>query len=102
MRFPKCPTTSLMLCVSLLAVSACGGKEPLRAGFPPSADLKAVVTPKPVAGPEIVISAQAAAAYDIAVEKWGDTIFAAGGRICRWMIDHGASLDFCPADTAGR
>ena len=100
MRLQKCLMISPMLCASLLAVSGCGDKEPLRAGFPPSADLKAVVTPKPLAGPEILESAQAAAAFDIALEKWGDTLFAAGGRICRWMMEQGARLDFCPPDSA--
>ncbi len=52
---------------------------------------------KPVAPPEIVTSAQAAAAYDIAVESWGDRLWRAGSRICRWATDNGASLPFaCP------
>lgn len=102
MRSRKCLMTSLTLCALLSAVSGCGDKEPLKAGFPPSADLRAAVTAKPVAGPEIVTSAKAAAEYDIALEKWGDTLFAAGGRICRWMIDQGAPLDFCPPDPAGK
>ena len=86
-----------MLFVCSLVVSGCAAKERIQPLFPRSADIKDVITPKPVAGPEIVTSAQAAADYDIAVEKWGDTIWAAGGRICRWMKDNGGALPFnCP------
>tara|TARA_R110000868_G_scaffold32613_1_gene118684 strand:- start:1586 stop:1783 length:198 start_codon:yes stop_codon:yes gene_type:complete len=57
-----------------------------------------VTARKPVAGPEIVASAQAAAAFDVAIETWGDGVSAAGARICRWAIDNGAKLPFaCPA-----
>lgn len=86
-----------MLCACALAVSACTPKERLQPIFPPSVDLKLVISPKPKAGPEIVTSAQAAAEYDIAVETWGDTVSKAGQRICRWAENNGAKLDFvCP------
>lgn len=97
MRYPKCLTRNLMLCALPLAASACAPRVQLKPIFPPTADLKAIVTPKPVAGPEIVTSAKASAEYDIAVEKWGDTISSAGGIICRWVIDQGGKLPFdCP------
>lgn len=52
---------------------------------------------KPLAPPEIVTSAQAAAAYDVAVESWGERVSRAGGRICRWAVESGAKLPFsCP------
>lgn len=84
---------SLMLCASVLAVSACAPKERLSPAFPPVADL--AVEPKPVALPEIVTSAQAAADYDIAVESWGQRGWNAVARMCRWAKDSGASVD-CP------
>jgi hypothetical protein len=35
--------------------------------------------------------------YDIEVESWGDRMNAAGGRICRWVLDNGGKLPFqCP------
>jgi hypothetical protein len=44
-----------------------------------------------------VTSAKAAALHDIAIETWGETIHAAGARICRWAKNNGAKLDFeCP------
>jgi hypothetical protein len=70
----------------------------LRPIFPPSVDLEAAAEAKPVAPAAIVTSAQAAAAYDIAVESWGERVSRAGGRICRWAVDNGAELPFaCPA-----
>jgi len=55
-----------------------------------------------VPGPEIVTSAQAAAAHDVAIETWGDTLHAAGARICRWAVRNGADLPFlCPPPRAG-
>lgn len=97
MRLLTSPTRLLMLSVCALAVSGCGPKERLQPIYPPSADIKAATTPKPVAGPEIVTSAQAAAEYDIAVEAWGETVSKAGGRICRWAVNNGAKLPFdCP------
>lgn len=79
-----------MLCASLLAVSGCASNServksmPL---FPPSADLKDEA--KPVAGPEIVTSAQAAADYDASVEAWGERGWRSVGRICRWAVANG-------------
>lgn len=97
MRLRMSQIPLLMLCASALVVSACTPKERLQPIFPPSADLQSVTSPKPVAPPEIVTSAQAAAEYDIAVETWGDTVSKAGARICRWAVNNGAKLDFvCP------
>lgn len=65
--------------------------------FPKSADIEAAIAPKPVAPAEIVTSAQAAAQYDVAVESWGESLWRAGARICRWAVDSGAQLPFaCP------
>jgi len=55
-----------------------------------------------VPGPEIVTSAQAAAAFDVALESWGDRVAAAGARICRWAVRNDAALPFsCPPSPAG-
>ena len=61
--------------------------------FPPSADVKALVEPKPRPGPDIVTSARAAAEYDVAVETWGERLSAAGGRVCRWLSANGMTID---------
>jgi hypothetical protein len=86
-------TRLLTLCAFSLAVSACGTKERIQPLFPPAADLK--VDPKPVARPEIVTSAQAAAEYDIALESWGERGWRTVGRICRWAKANGMTID-CP------
>jgi len=79
------------------AANACGGREHLTLSYPPSADLSAVVEPKPIATPDIVTSDQAAADYSASVEAWGDRVSAAGGRICRWVVETGGKLPFqCP------
>lgn len=97
MRSLKHLIALLTLSVSSLAASACAGKERLQPIFPSSADLKAVTEQKPVATPEIVTSAQAAAEYDIAVEAWGERVSRAGGRICRWAVNNGMKLPWeCP------
>lgn len=78
-------------------MSGCGNKERIQPLFPPAADVKAAIEPKPVAPVEIVTSAQAAAEYDIAVEAWGGRVRDAGARICRWAVANGAVYTFpCP------
>lgn len=97
MRFPLSRMTGPMLCGLLLAVSACAPRERLKPSFPPYADLEAAIEPKPEAPADIVTSAKAAAAYDVAVESWGERVWRAGGRICRWAAESGAKLPFtCP------
>jgi hypothetical protein len=65
----------------LLLASACttSGAIP-----PPVDDLKAAVARKPVPSDDIATSDQANADYSAAIEGWGDGLFDAGGRICRW------------------
>ena len=62
--------------------------------YPPSADVEAVTSPKPQPTPDIVTDPQANARYNAAVESWGDTIHAAGVRICLWAQQSGAKLPF--------
>lgn len=90
----KFQTLLPMLCASALVVSACGPKERIRPLYPPAADLK--VEPKPIAGPEIVTSAQAAARYDVAIESWGERGWQAVARICRWASRNGMEVA-CPS-----
>jgi hypothetical protein len=64
-----------------LLVSACATSGAIP---PPAADLKAAVEAKPVPGDDIATSDQANADYSAAVEGWGDRLYSAGGRLCRW------------------
>lgn len=90
-----------LLLLSVTTVSACGGQERIRLGFPPAADVQAAVEPKPQPTEEILTSAQASEDYNASVEAWGDRVSAAGGRICRWITDAGGKLPFkCPARPA--
>jgi hypothetical protein len=59
--------------------------------FPPSADLKAEA--KPLAPPEIVTSAAAAAEHDIALESWGERGWATVARLCRWAKANGMEIE---------
>lgn len=86
----KSLTAFLTLPVLLLAVPGCGERERLKPIFPPPADLR--IEAKPVPGPEIVTSAQAAADYDIALELWGERGWQAVRRICQWAVANGASV----------
>jgi hypothetical protein len=59
--------------------------------------LQAVTETKPIAPVEIVTSQQAADQYSADVEAWGDRVSAAGGRICRWVVETGGKIPFkCP------
>ena len=85
---------SLALLPTLLLASACGNSG----GYPPLADLKAVTEPKPVPGDEIATDPAAEAHYNAAVEGWGDRLFSAGGRLCRFFREtRMPGVDFCPA-----
>ena len=88
------PMRLLMLCGLGLAASGCGHQVRIQPAFPPVADM--AVEPKPVPPPEIVTSAQAAAAYDIALESWGERGWLTVARICRWAKEQGADVS-CPA-----
>lgn len=65
--------------LSLVSACAASGAIP-----PPAADIQAAVEPKPVPSDDIATSQKAADDYSASVEAWGDRIFSAGGRICRW------------------
>lgn len=94
MPSPKSLTKPLMLSLCALAVSGCETPAATSLVFPPAADLK--VEAKPVPPLEIVTSAQAAAAYNIEVEGWGERGWRAVARICRWAKANGMQGVECP------
>lgn len=83
--------SALLLTLSL--VSACGGSG----GYPPLADLQAVTEHKPVPTDAIATDPDAEAHYNAVVEGWGDRLWSAGGRLCRFFRKTGMpDLSFCP------
>lgn len=100
MRLTKLPALATTL-LSLSLVSACGDSRPASvSAFPPNADLRAATTPKPVPGPEIVTDDAARERYNVVVEAWGEALWRAGGRICRWSVENGNRVPFCPRPDA--
>lgn len=55
---------------------------------------------KPVPTDDIVMDPVAEANYNASVESWGDRLFSAGGRLCRFFdgVDM-PGVDFCPPPT---
>jgi hypothetical protein len=51
---------------------------------PPAEDLKAAIEAKPEPADDIATSQQAYDEYQARLEAWGDRLYRAGGRICRW------------------
>ena len=76
----------------LLTVSGCGNS----AGYPPLAEIKALTEPKPVPGDDIVTDPVASARHGVAVEGWGDRLWSAGGRLCRFYERIGMKGLDCP------
>jgi hypothetical protein len=60
--------------------------------------LKAVVEQKPVPNDDIATSDQAGADFSAAIEAWGDRIYSAGGRLCRWSEKVYRVKIGCPKD----
>lgn len=87
---------SALLLMPLL-VSGCA----VAGGLPPPADLKAATEAKPVPSDDIATDPVAEAHYNAAVESWGDRLWLAGGRLCRFFKARGMTLD-CPAATASQ
>lgn len=89
-------TLALAMPAMLLTVSGCGGRGATFHTYPPAPDVR--VEPKPVAGPEVFESEQAAREYDSALEAWGERGWAAVGRICRDAVRKGAPYPdgWCP------
>lgn len=87
---PSLPSRTRLLPVlaTLLIVSGCGKQEPTFRTFPPVEDARP--EPKPVPGPEVLESEEAANLYDSALEAWGERGWAAVARICRDAVRKGA------------
>lgn len=78
----------------LLTVSGCFGNQ---GGYPPVADLQAVIEEKPQATEAILTDPVADALYNASIESWGDRISSAGGRLCRFFKKvEMPGVDFCP------
>ena len=97
MPYIRYRTRNLLVLASVWLVTGCAGRVQTSLSYPPVADLRAAIEPKPIATPDIVTSDQANADYSLAVELWGDRVSSAGGRICRWVVETGGKLPFkCP------
>lgn len=83
----------LALLPMLLLASACGGLG----GSPPRADLAAVTEAKPRPDDAIASDPLAEAHYNAAVESWGERLFLAGARLCRFHQRQGMKGLDCPA-----
>lgn len=81
MRFTRFRTRFPPVLAMLLLASGCATSVVIP---PPVADLSAAVEAKPVPGDDIATSDQANADFNASIESWGDRIYSAGGRLCRW------------------
>jgi hypothetical protein len=77
----------LILSPWLLAVPGCAKPASALQTYPPAALM--VAEPKPVPTIDTVTSAQAAAAYNIAVESWGTRGWDAVRSLCVWAKERG-------------
>jgi len=55
------------------------------------------VEPKPVPSDAIADDPVASAHYNASVESWGDRLYSAGGRLCRFFKRQGMKDLDCPA-----
>lgn len=76
----------------LLLASGCGGLG----GSPPRADLQAMTEVKPLPDDAIASDPLAEAHYNAAVESWGERLFSAGARLCRFHQRQGLKGLDCP------
>ena len=76
----------------LLTASACGEPTPIVL-YPPAIDVEAATEPKPVPPMEIATSEEAALAYDLELEAWGERVQSAGVRLCKWFNEQGGKFD---------
>ena len=81
-----------ILLPALLLASGCT----TLAGTPPLADLAAVTEAKPVPTDAIATDPVAEAHYNAALEAWGDRLYSAGGRLCRFFDTQGVTGMDCP------
>lgn len=70
-----------------------------KVGFPDAADVNASVATKPKPTADI-LTPSGSARYNEKLEAWGDGIWAASGRICRFLAERGMEDIACPARPA--
>lgn len=94
---PPLQVLRLVLPLSLLAASGCGG----RASLPPptiavsAVDAAEASTVKPAPSAAILTDDAANAAYSASVELWGEKVSRAWGRVCRSLAAQGVTVA-CP------
>lgn len=97
MSFIRSRMRLLPVLATLLLASGCTTSAAIH---PPVDDLTAAVEPKPVPGDDIATSDQANADYSAALEAWGDRLYRAGGRLCRWSEHtYKVTVPGCPKET---
>lgn len=70
-----------------------------KVGIPDAVDVNASVAPKPKPTADI-LTPNGAARYNEQIEAWGDGIWAASARICRFLAERGMKEAECPARPA--
>lgn len=83
------PTAALLLC-------ACA-TTPHTVVFPSKDDVTQAVEAKPRPTADILTDPAANDRYNSAIEKWGDDVWSAGARLCRYFKAQGMAVD-CPAE----
>ncbi len=91
MPCPKFLTVFPMLLLFALAASGCAKPASALQTFPPVELLGS--TPKPVPTVEILTSAQAAAAHNIAIETWGQKGWDQVRAVCLWAKVRGMDVN---------
>lgn len=90
----------LGLLLSLSVAQGCAPQvEPVQTPSSVSAaDVKVLLTPKPIPSDDILTDAAANDRHNVAIETWGETLSKAGARVCRALAVDGFPLGFtCPA-----
>lgn len=83
------PLRLAVLSAILPALLLASGCKTTGSPFPPNADVKALTETKPRPTAAIVTEPAAEAHYNASVESWGDRLFSAGGRVCRYLKSQG-------------
>lgn len=76
-----------------LALLALAGCQHNSAVFPDARELRAVTEAKPKPSPAVLTDPAASDRHNAAIESWGERIYAAGVRLCRFYDRQGMALD---------
>ena len=82
-----------MVGLALVSLTACQHDSPV---FPDARELQAVTEPKPKPPVDILTDPEASDRYSSALESWGDRLWSAGSRLCRFFREQGMGVQ-CPA-----